>query len=367
MVTQSITVIRQSITISGSWTQDEARTGQRPIQQARDSSERYLIMEAQSGRLDVYTQPRVPLGLRQDGATEAPAKLVRESWWGGNRRRVPVILRQASGSSRHAAKRFRYWPQSTSLQPTQPGSPSQPVIDQHVAAAAALDQTNPRLHEVELRLLMEREEERKHLARELHDQVIQDLISINYQLEMIFGDASQHAGELTAVRDNIRAVIDNVRHICTDLRPPTIDCLGLGAAIRAYAYDWSTHTGIAVRLDVDAGWVRLPEPVELSVFRIVQEGLSNVRKHSLATVVHVSLHYAASGRVVISIANDGRGKAGNLDLAALAAAGHFGLLGIHERVELLNGRVEVQNVPGGGFLLRVEVPAPQIDGLPSGG
>jgi signal transduction histidine kinase len=236
------------------------------------------------------------------------------------------------------------------------------LLDQLAEQVSALDRANLALQDAQRRLLTEREQERKALARELHDQVIQDLLSINYQLEDIELEAerSVQADELAEVRSNIRALVDDVRRICGVLRPPTIDSLGLGAALQSYTRDWSARTGIAMRLALDAQLGRLPEAIELSIFRIVQEGLSNVRKHAHATAVEVSLKHTSPRALMVSIADNGHGLEGGFDLAALAGGGHYGLLGISERVSLLEGRLLVQNQPRGGALLQVEIPHPRV-------
>src|SRR5215207_9880030 len=236
------------------------------------------------------------------------------------------------------------------------------LIDQLAVQVSALDSANLTLQDAQRRLLTEREQERKALARELHDQVIQDLLSINYQLEEVESEAqSPDADQLTDARASIRALVDDVRRICGTLRPPTIDSLGLGAALQSYTRDWSARTGVAVKLDIDVQLGRLPETIELSIFRIVQEGLSNVRKHAQASAVQVSLKPISPRALMISIADNGRGLARGFDLAALAADGHYGLLGISERVALLEGRLLVQNQQRGGALLQVEIPHPRVE------
>jgi signal transduction histidine kinase len=237
------------------------------------------------------------------------------------------------------------------------------LIDQLAVQVSALDSANLALQDAQRRLLTEREQERKALARELHDQVIQDLLSVNYQLEEIETDAAERdlADEVADVRTSIRALVDDVRRICGSLRPPTIDSLGLGAALQSHTRDWSARTGVAVVLDLDEQLGRLPEALELSIFRLVQEGLSNVRKHAHATEVRVDLRHTSPRTLMIAIADNGRGLPHSFDLAALAAEGHYGLLGISERVALLEGRLHVQNQPGGGVLLQVALPHPRVE------
>jgi signal transduction histidine kinase len=244
------------------------------------------------------------------------------------------------------------------------GTLNRQLVERLAEQVTALDRANTSLQDAQRRLLTEREEERKHLSRELHDQVIQDLLSINYQLEEMstrIDVADDVSDEVADMRFSIRALIDELRGICSNLRPPTIDNLGLGAAIQSYTRDWSERAGIAVTLDLDPGLKRLPEAMELSIFRIVQEGLSNVRKHAHADAAHVSLRHTTPRTLMISIADNGRGLASGVDLAMLAREGHYGLLGISERVALLGGRLSLQNQPQGGLWLQVEIPHPRVD------
>jgi signal transduction histidine kinase len=224
----------------------------------------------------------------------------------------------------------------------------------------ALDQLNLALQEAGRRVMMEREAERKALARELHDQIIQDLLSYNYQLE----EAESHIQvetqrqEISQIRNNIRQVVGSLRQVCSDLRPPTIDNHGLSAAIRSLVSQWTKQTGIPVELDINAGLGRLPEPIELSVFRIVQEGLRNIQKHAEATQVNLSLHRTPKASLHMRLADDGHGVEGPVDLAALAKENHFGLVGISERVSLLDGTLDVNSAPEGGLELEIEIPSP---------
>jgi signal transduction histidine kinase len=241
---------------------------------------------------------------------------------------------------------------------------NQQLIDQLEEQVSALDKANFALQAAQRRLLTEREQERKHLARELHDQVIQDLLSTNYQLEEIGGKDEVAAGlktSLVDIRQDIRGLVDDLRRICGGLRPPTIDSLGVGAAIQSYTREWTERTEISVTLVLDANLGRLPEAIELSIFRIVQEALSNVNKHARASLVEITLKHTSPRMLMISVADDGRGLEGDFDLSTLSAEGHFGLLGISERIALLGGRFKLQNQNGGGLLLEVEIPHPRID------
>jgi signal transduction histidine kinase len=134
----------------------------------------------------------------------------------------------------------------------------------------------------------------------------------------------------------------------------------LGAALQSYTHDWAQRTSIPVTLDLDPNLRRLPEAIELSIFRIVQEGLSNVRKHAHAGAVQVSLGHTSPRTLMLSIADDGRGLADGFDLSALSAQGHYGLLGISERVALLGGHLKLQEQATGGLLMQTEIPHPRM-------
>jgi len=231
----------------------------------------------------------------------------------------------------------------------------------------ALDRANLALQDAQRRLLTEREEERKALARELHDESLQDLLGINYQLEQIESELPERPdiqSQLLDVRNNIRGLIEDLRSICSNLRPPTIDSLGLSGAVKSYADEWSRKTGIRTILRLDENVGRLPEATELSVFRIIQESLNNVWKHAAADEVHVRLKRLSPRMLMVSIGDDGHGLTGDFDLAAFSARRHYGLLGISERVALLGGRLLIRNQADGGLLIRVEIPHPKT---PSGG
>jgi signal transduction histidine kinase len=237
------------------------------------------------------------------------------------------------------------------------------LIDQLAEQINALDSANAALQDAQRRLLTKLEQERKSLAREIHDQVIQDLLGVGYHLEEIETDEAAPQAlqeELSGIRNSVRELVDDLRHICGGLRPPTIDSLGLGVALQSYTEEWGRRTNIDVTLDLDANLGRLPETIELSVFRIVQEGLGNVRKHANASAVEIFLKHTTPRTLMVSIADNGQGLAGNFDLATLSAQGHYGLLGISERVALLGGRLHFQNQASGGLLIQAEIPHPRV-------
>jgi signal transduction histidine kinase len=224
----------------------------------------------------------------------------------------------------------------------------------------ALDQLNAALQATQRRLITEREDERKALARELHDQIIQDMLGIIYRLEEVEGEVEKLAlrKDVGSIRNGIRKLVSELRQMCSDLRPPTIDHHGLSAAINSLTNEWSERSGIQIHLEVDPSLGRLPEMVELSIFRIVQEGLNNIRKHAAAKHVRLSLQRTSSTNLLVRLEDDGKGLTHPTDLATLSANKHFGLVGISERVALLGGTISIESSQGNGMILQVEIPNP---------
>lgn len=224
----------------------------------------------------------------------------------------------------------------------------------------ALDQLNAALQATQRRLITEREDERKALARELHDQLIQDLLGLNYRLEEV--ESNQIPlflqQEVSSIREGIRNVVSELRQVCSNLRPPTIDHHGLSGAIASLAHEWSERNDIQLQLEIDPALGRLPETIELSVFRIVQEGLRNIRKHAAARHIRLSLQRTSSASLLVRLEDDGRGLTAPVDLASFSVSKHFGLVGISERVALLGGQMNIESSKGGGTILQIEIPSP---------
>lgn len=324
------------------------------------SSDDLKHLFAVTHRILVLYQGR-PAALRRTAET-TPREIV-ELIVGTNRRDqiTPVIWAfENYHAAQQQAEELRHLQQALRQSLAAQGSLNRQLVERLRDQVEALDRLNVALQEANRRLMTEREAERKALARELHDQVIQDLLGYTFQLEEAELEAGQPglAAELAKIRGGIRQVVGSLRQICSDLRPPTIDSHGLSAAIRSLAHQWSEQTGIGVVLEIDNALGRLPEPIELSVFRIIQEGLSNVRKHASATQVQLTLERLPTASLVVRLEDNGQGVAAPVDLAALSEQRHFGLVGISERVSLLSGSLRVANSPSGGLALQIEIPSP---------
>jgi signal transduction histidine kinase len=206
-------------------------------------------------------------------------------------------------------------------------------------------------------LLRSREAERARLARDLHDGPIQDLVGLNMQIGLLLGDLPgfQNLEGLKSIRAEVRDLLSELRQVCAELRPPMLDTIGLSAALRVLADEWSSQHGIPVQLDLapDASVRALPGEVAVNLYRVAQEALSNITRHAHAHTV--ALHLAFDGaRLALMIRDDGRGFNAPATLHDLPARGHFGLVGLRERVELIGGALAIESEPGKGAGIRVE-------------
>jgi len=204
------------------------------------------------------------------------------------------------------------------------------------------------------------EEERKRIARELHDETIQDLVVLSRQLDELVtsskGLSEEDKSLLETLWQQTNNIMNGVRRLSQDLRPPTLDRLGLVPALEWLASNVSHGSGIAIEVKTRGNARRFSAEVELLLFRIVQEALSNVWKHSGATNAEVTVAFDESS-TSIAIKDDGRGFDLPLSVGALPSTGKLGLAGIHERVRLLGGNVKINSEPGKGTRISIEVPA----------
>lgn len=211
--------------------------------------------------------------------------------------------------------------------------------------------------EAHQRLLCGREEERKRLARELHDRVVQDLIRLCHQLGTCQGlwKGSPVNERLEATRGEMLRLLDELRRICNDLRPPTLDVFGLDSAIRSHVEAFSTQWSGTIDLDLAKHDKDLPEDVAISLFRVCQEALANVARHAEATRVQIRLSLSLD-EVELSIQDDGQGFVVPSRLGLFAKDGRFGLLGMEEQIELVGGRLQVISQSGEGTEIKTQVP-----------
>ena len=212
------------------------------------------------------------------------------------------------------------------------------------------------------KLLRAQEEERRRIARELHDQLGQNLTALNLGLKSLL-DAEPHSDKLRKLVQPLQELASqtarDLHRVAVELRPAALDHLGLVKAIRNLAETWSIHCGIKV--DFEPGQYESPgisSEIEITVYRIIQEALNNVAKHSGAKHVGLVLHRAADHLQAI-IEDDGRGFDFGKATSLASANGRLGLLGIQERLSVIGGSLNVESAPACGATLIVRVPIPK--------
>jgi signal transduction histidine kinase len=204
---------------------------------------------------------------------------------------------------------------------------------------------------------MGQEEERRRIARDLHDDSIQSLIALNQRLQLAQLDTQDEptAVQLSEMQHMTGQIIADLRRLTRDLRPIYLEDLGLVTALNMLARDTSQTLQIPVEFQVTGSERRLGTDVELAFYRIGQEGLSNVIRHAQAASAELHLAFGQDD-TILTIRDDGCGFTVPDSPAEMTGAGHFGLLGIQERAEIIGARLLINASPGKGAQLTISLP-----------
>jgi len=207
-------------------------------------------------------------------------------------------------------------------------------------------------------MVKQHEEERRRLSRELHDETAQLFSAVKMELGVLReGMSSAHAERLDHALALIDTGIRSIRNVTNDLRPSLLDDLGLLPALRSLVADFGAHGEIRISFTAPAVLPPISKDAELALFRALQEGLSNVRRHAAARNVEVTLAPAPGG-LRLSVRDDGRGPP-DASPEQLERAGHMGLAGMRERISTLGGSIRFGGGLGAGAALEVLVPVAQ--------
>jgi signal transduction histidine kinase len=215
-------------------------------------------------------------------------------------------------------------------------------VTKEVTAQRKLQDSQGQLARLSARLITSQDEERRRLARELHDSTAQSLAALEINLSALTSasdpaEAKRLAGEAAAIS---RQVCDELRTMSYLLHPPLLEEAGLAFAIRWFAEGFAKRNGIPVNLDVPENFPRLAPELETALFRIVQESLSNIYRHAGATKAWISLARYGGDSVSLEIRDNGMGLP---DDFSLARSSGVGLAGMRERMRELGGTLEVES------------------------
>lgn len=224
-------------------------------------------------------------------------------------------------------------------------------------AERRLRHSHEQLHDLSVHREIVQEEERKNIARELHDELGQILTALHMQISVLrlkFGKGdpalTEHAHSLTKMVDTTMQV---VRRVVSSLRPPALD-MGIAAALEWLADEFRRHSGIDCRISVEEKEAVLDEARAVALFRIVQESLTNVARHAQATLVEIRLQ-RREARYLLEVCDNGKG----FDPGEFRPKS-FGLTGMRERVHAIGGTLAINSRPGQGTALCVDFPFEDI-------
>jgi signal transduction histidine kinase len=232
------------------------------------------------------------------------------------------------------------------------------ALESFAASAASAIAATREIEDEKLRLSIRSSEgERQRWARELHDETLQELGALKVMLEsaLQLDDLSAAAGSLAGAADQVERVIGALQGLITELRPASLDQLGTGAALEALVERVKSRAELEIELDMDLAYESGREPtrqapeLEAAIYRVTQEALTNAVKHARAGRVRILIE-EAKGRVALTVEDDGRGFDPEED------SDGFGLVGMRERIELMNGELEIAGASGGGTRVRATFP-----------
>ncbi len=239
-------------------------------------------------------------------------------------------------------------------------------IEERKNIESSLRESEERLRFLSSGLLRIQEDERCSLARELHDSIGQSMIAIKFRLEHLLHETvSRNLQELVTEFGNlielIQLGIDETRRICSGLRPSIIDNLGVLASIRWLCEQFeTTHPDVRIQRELQVREENVPDPLKIVIFRILQEALNNIAKHSRAQSVYVVFRELLDNSMELIIEDDGVGFEASAGSAGNVPGKGFGLLSMRERATLSGGAFSIESRPGLGTTVRASWPGKQL-------
>ena len=225
----------------------------------------------------------------------------------------------------------------------------------------ARKQTEDTLRELPRRIIEAQENERRRVARELHDGVNQILSTVRFRLQAIESRLEEDDRELrrdaTKAKALLERALNEVRRISENLRPSELDELGLVAALQGACEEFQERTGVATELRCARLPKKLPAELNLTLYRTVQESLNNIEKHAEARRVTVRLG-REDGLLILAITDDGAGIEPRSEQSRRSKNGGFGLVSLRERAAFAGGTLDIQTAPQQGTTITVRLPIP---------
>jgi two-component system sensor histidine kinase UhpB len=237
------------------------------------------------------------------------------------------------------------------------------MLDRLEEDTYALERSRQLTEQLTQQVISAQEEERRRIARELHDETAQSLATIGIYIDSALTALNQHmTSQVEMSLRNLRQVADRtllgVRTIISDLRPSLLDDLGLAAALRWQTQNRLEEADIRVDLQVRGEGRRLPPSIETALYRILQEAITNVLKHAQASYVEIDLDLSQTDVVTARIEDNGKGFDPSVTERTHQQRGCVGLFGMQERANLVGGTLHIDSAPGVGTEIRVKISLP---------
>jgi len=206
-------------------------------------------------------------------------------------------------------------------------------------------------------LLLVRDDERRHLARELHDQIIQNLTGVDLRFSTLKKNSECNiADQISEAQLLIRDSITRLRSLCSELRQSVFEDLGFDMAVKTFVDDFQKRTNVKMDLILENDYGKLlSDDIELCAYRVLQESLMNVQKHASAQRVEIRLIINAA-QLELTVKDDGRGFQVPKDFDILIEENHYGLAGLQERSKMVNGKINITSTPSKGCNLSLYIP-----------
>lgn len=236
------------------------------------------------------------------------------------------------------------------------------MLDRLEATMAALEEERERSRQQAIQVIQAQEEERKRVARELHDETSQVLASLIIGLEQLHRNMPDSLPNCLACRSDVHRmkqntdrILEELHRLAFNLRPSLLDDMGLRHALSWLIREQVEKKGIAVHFTLEGPDRRLPDEIEIALFRVAQEAITNILKYADASTVTVVLRHEAD-RVALEITDDGKGF--DPERTRREGAKHLGLFGMRERVSLISGTFHLRSIPGEGTTISASIPVP---------
>jgi two-component system sensor histidine kinase DegS len=216
-----------------------------------------------------------------------------------------------------------------------------------------------------LKIILAQEEERKRIAREIHDGPAQSLANIVLRTEiaermLLKQEFVMVQEELVDLKGQVRSGLEEIRKIIFNLRPMALDDLGLVPTLRKFTQDFEEKTKIHTVFELVGKEARMPSAMEAAIYRLVQEAFTNAYKHASASHIMVEINYQPA-RISLIIQDNGIGFRSEVIEQAASRNANFGLVGMRERVELIEGRMDIDSNPGQGTKIIIDIPTTTVE------